>query len=368
MLSFFSYLFIGDDSLKKLLILLLLCIPIQIKAIDTSATSAILMDMDSGRILYAKDIHKVRSIASISKIMTSFIAVESGKLDDKVTVGNEIDGSYGSGIYIKKGEVLTLRDLLYGLMLRSGNDASYAIAKYVGGTVEEFVNQMNNKAISLNMKNTVFHNPNGLDEEDGNYSTAYDMALLTSEAMKNEDYKKIVKTKKYTLKTNMNVYSWTNKHKLIRNYKYATGGKTGYTVKARRTLVTTASKDNLNLVVVTLNDGNDFQDHKNLFEYGFSNYKSYSILKEGTIEIIDDDYYDNYQFYIKNDFKYPLSNDEKDSIIIKFELEKNRQLKNNSKVGVAKVYLGDKLLHEEDVFIKKMTTKKDSWFKSWFKK
>lgn len=344
--------------MKKLLLLILLLIPFKISAITTSATSAILMDMDSNRILYGYNINDQRSVASISKVMTALIAVESGKLDDKVKIGNEIDKAYGSGIYIKKGEILTLRDLLYGLMLRSGNDASYAISNYVGGSNEKFVSLMNKKVNDLNLKNTVFNNPNGLDEDKGNYSTAYDMAIIMSEAMKNKDFREIVKTKKYNLKTNMNTYIWHNKNKLLKMYKYATGGKTGFTKKARRTLVNTASKDNLNLVAVTLNDGNDFIDHKNLFEYGFNNYKNYDILKKGNIEILDDTYYKNYDFYIKEDFKYPLMLDEKDLITIKFNLNKSRKIKNNMKVGNVCVYLGDLMIYKEDIYIKKQTSKK----------
>lgn len=346
--------------MKKLLLLILLLIPFKISAITTSATSAILMDMDSNRILYGYNINDQRSVASISKVMTALIAIESGKLEDKVKIGSEIDKSYGSGIYIKKGEVLTLRDLLYGLMLRSGNDASYAISNYVGGSNEKFVSLMNKKANDLNLKNTVFNNPNGLDEDKGNYSTAYDMAIIMSEAMKNKDFRQIVKTKKYNLKTNMNTYIWHNKNKLLKMYKYATGGKTGFTKKARRTLVNTASKDGFNLVAVTLNDGNDFIDHKNLFEYGFNNYKSYDILKKGNIEILDDTYYKNYDFYIKEDFKYPLTRDEKDLITIKFNLEKIRKVKNNMKVGNVCVYLGDLMIYKEDIYIKKHYSKKFS--------
>lgn len=338
---------------KYLVFLILLVVPIKVFAIETSATSAILMDMNSERVLYAKDIHNVRSVASISKIMTAIIAVESGKLEDKVTIGEEIDGSYGSGIYIKKGEQLTLKDLLYGLMLRSGNDASYAIAHYVGGSTSKFVDLMNQKAKELNMKNSSFHNPNGLDQDKGNYSTAYDMAILTSYAMKNKEYQKIVSTKKYSLKTNMNTYIWHNKHKLLKNYKYTTGGKTGFTEKARRTLVTTASKNNLNLVVVTLNDGNDFSDHTELFEYGFLNYKNYEILKKGNLEVPDDEYYKHYNLYIKNSFYYPLSKEEENQIVVKVELEKNRKLKNHSKVGEVHVFLGDSLIHTENIYLEK---------------
>ena len=343
--------------MKKILLLLIIFIPFNIRAVDTSAESAILMDMDSNRILYAKNINKQRSVASISKIMTAYLAVESEKLDKKVTIGSEIDKSYGSGIYIKKGEILTIRDLLYGLMLRSGNDASYAIAKNISGSVDNFVSEMNKKASELNLKNTIFNNPNGLDEDKGNYSTAYDMAILTSNAMKNKEFREIVKTKKYNLKTNMNTYIWHNKNKLLNMYKYATGGKTGYTKIAKRTLVNTASKDNLNLVAVTLNDGNDFKDQMDLFEYGFNNYKNYNILKKGIIDIVDDNYYKKYDLYIKNDFTYPLSNDELDLIVIKFNLEKIRNVKKDMKVGYISVYLGNLLIHKEDIYINKKIKK-----------
>ena len=258
--------------MKKYLLIFMIFVLIpmmNVKAISTSATSAILMDQDSGRILYSENIHEVRSIASISKIMTGILAVESGKLDEMVTVGDEILKAYGSGIYIKQGEKISLRDLVYGLMLRSGNDAAVTIATYVSGSVEEFVKLMNAKATELGMKHTTFNNPSGLDEEEGNYSCAYDMAILTSYAMKNKDYRTITGTEKHTVKTNKNTYVWHNKHKLLTQYKYATGGKTGFTKKARRTLVTTATNHDMNLVVVTLNDGDDFNDHMNLFDMGF---------------------------------------------------------------------------------------------------
>jgi len=355
---------------KKLILLLLILIPINIKAIDTSATSSILMDIDSNRILYEENIHSVRSVASISKIMTAVIAIESGKLDDKVTIGTEISKSYGSGIYIKEGEVLTLRDLLYGLMLRSGNDAALAIAKYVGGTIDEFVNLMNKKAKELKMTNTTFNNPSGLDQDKGNYSTAYDMALLTSYAMKLDDYRMITSTKKYTLTTNKNTYVWINKNKLLSLYKYSTGGKTGFTEIAKRTLVSTASKDNINLVVVTLNDGNDWQDHQNLFEYGFNNYTNIRLLEKGNINIYNEEYYGDYDLYIKNNFNYLIGNNEEDSVIFRYEIEKKRKIKNGDKIGIVNIYTGDKKIHEENIYVKEKVVKKSvfMYIKEWISK
>ena len=254
-------------------------------------------------------------------------------------------------------------------MLRSGNDASLAIANYVGGTVENFVDMMNKKAIDLGMKNTFFNNPNGLDNEKGNYSTAYDMAILTSYCMKNNKYKEIVGTKKYKVKTNMNYYVWNNKNKLLNTYKYATGGKTGFTLKARRTLVTTASKDGVNLVAVTLNDDNDFQEHKNLYEEAFKEYKNYKIIKKGYIDIIDEEYYSNRKFYIKENFNYILKDSEKNNVILHFKLDRKITYKTGDKIGELFVEVGDKEVFKTDVFIelKKKKVKVLNIILGWFK-
>ena len=335
----------------KFLLLLLLIVPIRVNAFSTSATSAILLDQDTNRILYAENIHAVRSVASISKIMTAVVAIESGKLDEMVTIGQEIDISYGSNVYLKKGEQIKLLDLVYALMLRSGNDASLSIAKKVGGSVEGFVTLMNEKAKELGMKNTTFNNPNGLDEEKANYSTAYDMAILASYAMKNETYKLIVSTKKHIVKTNMNYYRWTNKNRLLFSYKYITGGKTGFTEIAKRTLVTTASKDGLNLVVVTLNDGNDFLDHKNLYEEAFNTYKKYKIIAKGDINIINTVYE---SLYLKEDFYYPLTKEEAENIVLKIKLEETKK----DKAGTLNICLDDKSLYETNLYYRKQKT----WF------
>lgn len=359
--------------MKKIIILIvgiILIIPINIKAISTSATSSILIEQDSNRILYSNNIHDTRSVASISKIMTAILAIESGKLDDKVKIGDEISKAYGSGIYIKKGEVLTLKDLVYGLMLRSGNDAALAIANYVGKDVDSFVKMMNEKAVSLKMNDSTFNNPSGLDEEKANYSSAYDMAILMNYAMKNKTFREITKTKKYTLTTNKNTYVWHNKNKLLSTYEYATGGKTGFTQIARRTLVTTASKNNLNLTVVTLNDGNDWSDHKDLFEYGFENYENHQILNKEKFKVEDDTYYKDYHLYIKNDYYYPVTGNEKENINLKIELIKSRNIKDKDKVGKVKIYLGDKKIHEEKIYVEIKIKEEDSFFtklKKWFK-
>lgn len=360
--SFFSYSTLGDLMRKMLAIfvILFLIFPINVNTVSTSATSAILMDMDSGRILYSKDIHKVRSVASISKIMTAVVAIESGKLDDIVTIGEEIDKSYGSGVYIQKGEKITLRDLVYGLMLRSGNDAADAIAYYLGK--DKFVDMMNSKARELGMKNTTFNNPSGLDEDSGNFSTVYDMALLTSHAMKLVDYQEIVNTKTHRVETNKNTYIWKNKHKLLYNYQFTTGGKTGFTGKAKRTLVTTASKNGLNLVVVTLNDGNDYLDHMSLFNYGFLEYQNVKVLTKGSLNLYDELYYGNYHISIDNNYSYPVREDEE--LLIKYELSDEPE---EGDVGYARVYLNDEEIHRETIKAVKLEAYHQGlidWFKS----
>jgi len=350
---------------------LILFIPLNVQAFDTNAKSAILMDMDSKRILYAKDIHYTQSVASISKIMTAIVAIEEKDINDEVIIGDEILKAYGSGIYVKQGEKIKLEDLIYGLMLRSGNDAAVSIATYVSGSIDDFVKKMNEKAKKIGMKNTTFNNPSGLDENEfkGNISSAYDMALLMSYAMKNEEFKKITSAKSHTVKTNMNTYKWKNKNKLIHTYKYTIGGKTGFTKKAKRTLVTAASKNNLNLVVVTINDGSDFSDHEKLYEEAFETYMNYKILKKGTTSILGEDYYENDRLYLKENFKYPLLESETETLSLKFELEKNENYKNNDKIGKALVYLGDKKIGTRNIYVEKK--EELSFFqkiKNWFKK
>lgn len=269
--------------MKKIIITIILLFPLNIHAI--TASSYIVMDTDNNRILEGNNIHKQSLIASITKIMTSIVVINNIDINKQIEVSNNVLKSYGSGIYITPGEHLTIKELLYGLMLRSGNDAAIELAYQVGESEEGFAYLMNQTAKSLQMNNTNFINPSGLEYKDeANKSSAYDMALLSSYAIKNPIYKEIVGTKQITIKTDLKTYIWHNKNKLLTNYKYTTGGKTGYTKKAKRTLVTTATKDNINLTIVTFNDPNDFTDHKELYEKYFKKLKNYQILKKGKIK------------------------------------------------------------------------------------
>ena len=352
---------------KILLVFIFLIVPFKVSAI--SASSAIVMDQNSKQVLYANNIDDQRLIASISKIMTCLVAINYGDLDKIVKIDDNILRAFGSAIYIEVGEEISLRDLLYGLMLRSGNDAAIAIAYEVAGSMESFVYLMNDMAGKIGMNNTIFYNSHGLEEQNGNgnMSTAYDMALLTSYAMKDKTFKEIFETKNHMVKTNYKTYSWTNKNKLLHSYDFITGGKTGFTEKARRTLVTTASKDNMDLVIVTLNDGNDFNDHITLYNDIFSNYYSLQVLDKDNFNIINQKFYKNASFKIYNDFSLTLKKNNKQAVKIKYSLLKEKKVSNNQFIGTADVYLDDKLVHQENIFIiLNEKIKKESWFEKIF--
>ncbi|MFC5463239.1 D-alanyl-D-alanine carboxypeptidase family protein [Lederbergia graminis] len=326
-------------------------------AFNVSASGAVLMEQDSGRILYATNPHEVHRIASITKVMTAILAIESGKMDELVTVSKEAVYTEGSSIYLQVGEKIKLRDLVYGLMLRSGNDAARAIAEHVGGSLEGFVFLMNQKAEEIGMENTVFANPHGLDDHEEHYSTAYDMALLTRYAMNNEEFKKISGTKVYKFKRESGMQQWTNKNRLLKKYKYTTGGKTGFTKRAGRTLITTAEKDGTELIVVTLNDGNDWNDHINMYEHGFSAFPVRKVLEEGPIKVKVDGL-KNREIYIEDPIFYPLNDKETDEVNIEYKLLHLNKLNKTSsgKIGVGVLYFQNEEVLQFPVFIRTLDT------------
>ncbi len=241
--------------------------PCRSYAVSTSAASAILVDVNSGRVLYEQNADAKMLIASTTKIMTALVAIREGNLSDVVTVDRETTLTEGSSMYLKEGEQLTLETLLYGLMLCSGNDAAVAIAGHVGGSQAGFVALMNETAGELGMEHSSFANPNGLDHED-HYSTARDMARLACAAVQNETLVRIASTQTVTAGGR----TMTNHNKLLRYVDGCIGLKTGYTRAAGRTLVSCAERNGQRLVAVTLQDGNDWADHQALFDYGFSAY------------------------------------------------------------------------------------------------
>lgn len=240
-----------------------------------SAAAYVLMDADSGRVLLAQNETAEKPIASTTKIMTALVALEQGRLTDTVTVKRE-HLREGSSMYLAEGERLTMEALLYGLMLPSGNDAAECIADWCGKGRERFVERMNEKASALGMTHTSFANPSGLDAE-GHYSCAIDMARLMAYAMQNPTFAQIVSAENAMVGTR----SMGNHNKLLGVFEGCIGGKTGYTNAAGRTLVTCVERDGLRLVVVTLHDSSDWEDHKALYEYGFSTYHSEPIIERG---------------------------------------------------------------------------------------
>ena len=243
------------------------------------AAGAVLMDAESGRVLYGHDAHKPRLIASTTKLMTALVAVErAGDLDETVTVKGEWLGSEGSSIYLRAGEEITLRGLLYGLLLQSGNDAAMVIACHTAGSMEEFVELMNRRAAELGMKDSSFANPSGLDHEN-HYSTPYDMALLARACLDNSTVAELCATKSITVGTR----TFVNHNKLLWRCEGCVGMKTGFTEKAGRTLVSAAVRDGQTLICVTLNDGDDWNDHRKLLDYGFRTYPRQVLCRAGEV-------------------------------------------------------------------------------------
>ncbi len=333
-------------------LLVIFLIPINVCAkIDTSKSS-IVMDIDSGRILYSNNKDEKRLIASITKIMTATIALEKANIKDIYTAKEEILEMYGTSIYLEYKEKMSLNDLLYGLLLRSGNDAAVVIANNVEKDEETFVKEMNKKAKEIGMNNTSFSNSHGLDEKTKNYSTAYDMALLSKYTYKNYKlYRKITKTKEYEAKTKNKSYLWINRNKLLNSYKYCTGGKNGYTPSAGRTLVTTAKKNKLRLTIVTLNDGNEYQTHKNLYEYIYKKYKKYTIIDKNNFDI-DKAFFPD-KLYLKKSFSYPLTKEEVNNIKTIVKITKTKNYSNNDVVGNIDIYLSNRKIGNIKIYAKK---------------
>lgn len=244
--------------------------------LNVSAEAAVLMHADSGRVLYEKNADEHMLIASTTKIMTAIVVLEHCKLDDLVEVDSRSAGIEGSSMYLKAGESYTVEDMLYGLMLVSGNDAASALALHVADNMEDFAELMNEKAQELGMTESSFKNAHGLDEE-GHYSTARDMAKLAAYCMENEDFARIAGTVSHTV----GEQTLVNHNRLLREYDGCLGLKTGYTMAAGRTLVTCAERDGARYVCVTLDDPDDWDDHKSLYDWAFANYSFAEVIPAG---------------------------------------------------------------------------------------
>ena len=250
--------------LSMVLLFLLLIQPCDAEMIGVSASAAVLLDCNSGEVLYEKNADKQMRIASTTKIMTALVALDCARLDE-VTMVTDRHMVEGSSMYLKPGETVTVEELLYGLLLCSGNDAALCLAEHCSGSIENFVAMMNEKAAVIGMENTCFENPNGLDGEN-HHSTARDMALLAQFAANDPTFCRLCSTKI----VHIGERTMSNHNKLLGQLDGCIGMKTGYTKAAGRTLVSCCERDGRRLVAVTLCDGDDWNDHERLYEWGFA--------------------------------------------------------------------------------------------------
>lgn len=310
-----------------------------------NSSYAVLMDASTGQVLYNKGMHTRSYPASITKIMTTILAIEKGGLDTVFTVNEatcDIE-SNSSNIYLTPGEKLTIEQLIYGTMLNSGNDAANALAQYVSGTIPVFAERMTQKAKELGALNTNFTNANGLHNEN-HYTTAYDMAVIMNYAMTLPKFREVVSTLRYQIPATNNykeIRYLKNTHKLLeaRKYDYAVGGKTGWTTPAGNTLVTFAEKDGRSLIAVILKGNNSIEvcdDTVRLLEYGFNDFKDYfvskSSLKVPSIDVVDNGkVVGEVEYFATKDFKFLIPKNANDSSIVKEyivpeDVEKDKQL------------------------------------------
>ena len=359
--------------MKKLflfVIVLLFMIKVNAETLDLAknAKTAILVETSTGKILYDKEKDTKRSPASMTKIMTLLLAMEAledGRinLQDKVHVSKNASGMGGTQIFVEEGSEVSVETLLKGIGIASANDAAVAIAEYIGGTVENFVQMMNEKAKSLGCKNTSFKNPHGLDEKD-HYTTAYDLSLIARELIKYPYALKITSTYEDYIKVSGENHWLVNTNKLIRFYAGIDGLKTGYTDNAGYCLTATMEKNNMRLLTIVMGENtkdNRTTDTISMLEYGFANYGSEKVIDKNKFEetmIIDNAYNKEVKYYLNDDVKLIANKSIKN---VNYKIEKElynlkAPLKKNTKVGVLKLKYDDKV-YNYDLIIKEEVKK-----------
>ncbi len=337
--------------ISLLIIFILTCQFTQVQAVPgVSAQAYIVIDAESGRIIKSHNADTKLPIASTTKIMTALVAIESiDYLNTKIEVPAECAGIEGSSIYLIPKQKVSVIDLLYGTMLRSGNDAAETLAKFAGrNNPEGFISMMNEKAKEIGALNTNFVNPSGL-HDDNHYSTAYDLAIISAYAMKNNTFSEIARAEKYKAGS-MNSYFY-NKNKVVHQYEYGTGIKIGYTKAAGRCLVASAEKNGTEIIAVLLNDNNWFNESYQIFDWAFENYNSYSIAEKGQFVAYTSC---GNPVFINDSFKCILTEEEKKQI--KFEpligSENIDSISNTIECGTYNIYLGDNIIHTGSLIIK----------------
>ena len=316
---------------------------------DISASCACLADAVTGKIIYEYNASKRAPMASTTKIMTAIVAIENGDLNDAVAVSDYAARQEGSSAYFSPGDKILLGEALYGLMLNSGNDAAAAIAEHIGGSVEGFTQLMNKKADELGLYDTNFENPSGLDGQ-SHYTTAIDLARLTSYALKNDVFRRIVGEKVHKTEYSSGCVYFTNHNKLLSGYDGCIGIKTGFTKKSGRCLVSAAQRGPTTLVCVMLRDGNDWVDHKALLDYGFESAKIKSVVSKGDVlkKIKSSD--GKYVSAVSaEDFSYSVWGCDKTQIILHTLPEIGDSINKGEKIGYFDVVSNEKIIKSIDI-------------------
>lgn len=343
--------------------LAIVCLPLTKPAVaetasqpDITANAAVLMEVETGQILYAKNENEKLPMASTTKVMTALLAIENGDLNEIIVVPKEGSGVEGSSMYLEVGEHISLENLLYGLMMWSGNDAAVTIALHIGGSIENFAQMMNQKAKEIGATNTNFVNPNGLPD-DNHYTTASDLAKIAVYAMKNETFRSIVSTEKKVMAWEGHEWdrSLNNKNKMLYQYEGANGVKTGYTKAAGRCLVSAANRDDIQLVAVVLNCQDMYVQSGNLLDYGFEVLEKVSVVKAGDklgeIPVMNGIEANLLEITAQNDIVYPIQEQDKGNLRTNVVLEEKltAPIQKGQAVGNLEVYLNDQLLQTQEL-------------------
>ena len=324
-----------------------------IKTNASSSTSEIVIEINSNRILHQVNAFEKKYMASTTKILTAITIIENCNLDDVVTVTKETVGVEGSSIYLEVGEKLTVKHLLYGLMLRSGNDCAETLAIHCSKSIEKFSKLMNETARKIGANESNFVNPHGL-HDDNHYTTAYDLAIISSYALKNPTFREIVSTKKITIPHTTRGYERVliNKNKMLNEFEGSTGIKTGYTKKAGRCLVSSCYRDGMELVCVVLNCPPMFERSKTLLSECFNDYKLYKILESDNIVGFSKFNDIKIPLVVKNDILLPLSDNEIKGIKTVYEYPEsiNKPINKDTEIGFVKIFSENNLIFQEKIY------------------
>lgn len=327
----------------------------ELKPTDIGALGAVLMDAQTGRVLWQKNSQKKLSMASTTKIMTATLALENSNPEDIVTVSKSVLSVPEVKLHLAPNEKIKMKYLLYALMLESSNDAAVAIAEHIAGSVDGFCKMMNEKAKKIGANETIFETPNGLDKGE-HHSTAYDMALIARYALNNPKFIALINTPSATFSSDKNTYTVNNKNRLLQEFNGANGIKTGFTNKAGHCFVGAAKQNDMQLISVVLGSGwgnrgkeGKWRDTKKLLNYGFENYKYKHIISKGLVA----DYIKinhsrtlNIALTYEKNLILPLNETEEKNLSIKIEAPKilEAPIKKNEILGVAKIFVGDECI------------------------